>query len=64
MAETQHDRGLHEYDTIVIDEAHERSLNIDFLLGHLRTLRYKRPDLKIVVDTRQRWQGVFQPLPR
>ncbi len=51
LAEVQGDPLLRDYDTIIIDEAHERSLNIDFLLGHLRTLRYKRPDLKIVVTS-------------
>jgi ATP-dependent helicase HrpA len=43
LAEVQGDPLLRDYDTIIIDEAHERSLNIDFLLGHLRTLRYRRP---------------------
>src|SRR5476649_2696820 len=51
LAEVQGDPMLRDYDTIIIDEAHERSLNIDFLLGHLRTLRYQRPDLKIVVTS-------------
>ncbi len=51
LAEVQGDPLLRDYDTIIIDEAHERSLNIDFLLGHLRTLRYKRPELKIVVTS-------------
>jgi len=51
LAEVQGDPLLREYDTIIIDEAHERSLNIDFLLGHLRTLRYKRPDLKIIITS-------------
>ncbi|MCX6952095.1 MAG: ATP-dependent RNA helicase HrpA [Verrucomicrobia bacterium] len=51
LAEVQGDPLLKEYDTIIIDEAHERSLNIDFLLGHLRTLRYKRPELKIVITS-------------
>src|SRR3954471_19209107 len=51
LAEVQGDPLLREYDTIIIDEAHERSLNIDFLLGHLRTLRYKRPELKIIVTS-------------
>ena len=51
LAEVQGDPMLRDYDTIIIDEAHERSLNIDFLLGHLRTLRYKRPDLKIIVTS-------------
>jgi len=51
LAETQGDRGLHEYDTIVIDEAHERSLNIDFLLGIMRRLLDERPDLKLVITS-------------
>ncbi len=51
LAEVQGDPMLREYDTVIIDEAHERSLNIDFLLGHLRTLRYRRPDLKIVITS-------------
>src|SRR4051812_3393348 len=51
LAEVQGDPMLREYDTVIIDEAHERSLNIDFLLGHLRTLRYKRPELKIVITS-------------
>jgi len=51
LAETQGDRDLNEYDTIIIDEAHERSLNIDFLLGYLRRLLPKRPDLKVVVTS-------------
>ncbi|MEY4940080.1 MAG: hypothetical protein RIQ93_1815 [Verrucomicrobiota bacterium] len=51
LAEVQSDPMLRGYDTIIIDEAHERSLNIDFLLGHLRTLRYRRPELKIVITS-------------
>ena len=51
LAEVQGDPLLREYDTIIIDEAHERSLNIDFLLGHLRTLRFKRPELKIIITS-------------
>ncbi|MDB6170362.1 MAG: hrpA [Verrucomicrobia bacterium] len=51
LAEVQGDPLLREYDTLIIDEAHERSLNIDFLLGHLRTLRYKRPELKIIITS-------------
>ena len=51
LAEVQGDPMLREYDTLIIDEAHERSLNIDFLLGHLRTLRYRRPDLKIIITS-------------
>jgi len=51
LAEVQGDPLLRAYDTLIIDEAHERSLNIDFLLGHLRTLRYKRPELKIIITS-------------
>ncbi|MEK7424391.1 MAG: ATP-dependent RNA helicase HrpA [Actinomycetota bacterium] len=51
LAEIQRDRMLGRYDTIIIDEAHERSLNIDFLLGYLRQLLPKRPDLKVVVTS-------------
>lgn len=51
LAQTQHDRFLNEYDCIIIDEAHERSLNIDFLLGYLKQLLPKRPDLKIVITS-------------
>ncbi len=51
LAETQTDPLLTAYDTIIIDEAHERSLNIDFLLGYLRQLLPRRPDLKIVVTS-------------
>ena len=51
LAEVQGDPMLREYDTLIIDEAHERSLNIDFLLGHLRLLRYKRPELKIIITS-------------
>ncbi|MGH8665913.1 MAG: ATP-dependent RNA helicase HrpA [Burkholderiales bacterium] len=51
LAETQGDRLLAAYDTIIIDEAHERSLNIDFLLGYLRQLLPRRPDLKVVVTS-------------
>ena len=51
LAETQHDRFLNAYDTIIIDEAHERSLNIDFLLGYLKQLLPKRPDLKVIVTS-------------
>ena len=50
LAETQSDKFLNGYDTIIIDEAHERSLNIDFLLGYLKQLLPKRPDLKIGDD--------------
>ncbi|HJV24827.1 MAG TPA: ATP-dependent RNA helicase HrpA [Aromatoleum sp.] len=51
LAETQGDPSLAAYDTLIIDEAHERSLNIDFLLGYLRTLLPRRPDLKIIVTS-------------
>jgi ATP-dependent helicase HrpA len=51
LAETQRDPLLKAYDTIIIDEAHERSLNIDFLLGYLRQLLPKRPDLKVIVTS-------------
>ncbi|HET7535071.1 MAG TPA: ATP-dependent RNA helicase HrpA, partial [Candidatus Didemnitutus sp.] len=51
LAELQGDPDLREYDTIIVDEAHERSLNIDFILGHLRRLRTRRPDLKIVITS-------------
>jgi len=51
LAETQTDRFLNAYDTIIIDEAHERSLNIDFLLGYLRQLLPKRPDLKVIITS-------------
>src|SRR3954462_11081722 len=49
LAELQHDRDLSAYDTIIIDEAHERSLNVDFLLGYLKQLLPRRPDLKVVI---------------
>ncbi len=51
LAETQGDRELRAYDTIIIDEAHERSLNIDFLLGYLKRLLPLRPDLKVIVTS-------------
>ncbi|MDQ2916613.1 MAG: ATP-dependent RNA helicase HrpA, partial [Pseudomonadota bacterium] len=51
LAETQADRDLLRYDTIIIDEAHERSLNIDFLLGYLKRLLERRPDLKVIVTS-------------
>jgi ATP-dependent helicase HrpA len=51
LAETQRDPLLNAYDTIIIDEAHERSLNIDFLLGYLRQLLPRRPDLKVIVTS-------------
>ncbi|MDO6720101.1 ATP-dependent RNA helicase HrpA [Psychrosphaera sp. 1_MG-2023] len=51
LAEMQSDRFLNQYDTIIIDEAHERSLNIDFILGYLRELLPKRPDLKVIITS-------------
>ena len=51
LAESQNDRFLTAYDTIIIDEAHERSLNIDFLLGYLKQILPKRPDLKVIVTS-------------
>ncbi|MFT4265232.1 MAG: ATP-dependent RNA helicase HrpA [Nocardioides sp.] len=51
LAELQRDRDLRRYDTIIIDEAHERSLNIDFLLGYLKQLLPRRPDLKLIVTS-------------
>ncbi|MEO8779974.1 MAG: ATP-dependent RNA helicase HrpA [Rhodanobacter sp.] len=51
LAETQGDPWLSAYDTLIIDEAHERSLNIDFLLGYLKRLAVKRPELKIIVTS-------------
>lgn len=51
LAETRHDRFLTQYDTLIIDEAHERSLNIDFLLGYLKQLLPRRPDLKVIITS-------------
>ena len=51
LAETQRDRYLNQYDALIIDEAHERSLNIDFILGYLKNLHRKRPDLKIIITS-------------
>ncbi|HAS6019219.1 TPA: ATP-dependent RNA helicase HrpA [Vibrio vulnificus] len=51
LAEIQHDRFLNQYDTIIIDEAHERSLNIDFILGYLKELLPRRPDLKVIITS-------------
>jgi ATP-dependent helicase HrpA len=67
LAETQGDRFLDAYDTIILDEAHERSLNIDFLLGYLKQLLPKRPDLKLIItsatiDT-QRFSAHFNNAP-
>lgn len=51
LAELGNDRFLSKYDTIIIDEAHERSLNIDFIMGYLKQLLPKRPDLKVIVTS-------------
>jgi len=67
LAEIQRDRLLHRYDTIIVDEAHERSLNIDFLLGYLRGLLPRRPDLKLVITSAtidpQRFSAHFGDAP-
>lgn len=51
LAEIQNDRFLNKYDTIIIDEAHERSLNVDFLMGYLKQVLPKRPDLKVIITS-------------
>jgi ATP-dependent helicase HrpA len=51
LAEIQQDRTLSQYDTLIIDEAHERSLNVDFLLGYLKQLLPRRPDLKVIITS-------------
>jgi len=51
LAEIRRDRDLRQYDTIIVDEAHERSLNIDFLLGYLHRLLPRRPDLKVIITS-------------
>ena len=51
LAETQRDRALRRYDTLIIDEAHERSLNVDFLLGYVKQLLPRRPDLKVIITS-------------
>src|SRR5262245_5271873 len=51
LAELERDRSLRRYDTIIIDEAHERSLNVDFLLGYLARLLPRRPDLKLIITS-------------
>ncbi|MDD5035819.1 MAG: ATP-dependent RNA helicase HrpA, partial [Methylococcaceae bacterium] len=67
LAETQHDRFLDQYDTLIVDEAHERSLNIDFLLGYLKWLLPRRPDFKLIVTSAtidpQRFSRHFNDAP-
>ncbi|WP_406667157.1 ATP-dependent RNA helicase HrpA [Gallaecimonas sp. GXIMD1310] len=67
LAEIQKDRLLRRYDTLIIDEAHERSLNIDFLLGYLKTILPKRPDLKVIITSAtidpQRFSRHFNEAP-
>ncbi len=67
LAEIQRDRQLRRYDTIIIDEAHERSLNIDFILGYLKQLLPQRPDLKVVITSAtidpQRFSAHFDDAP-
>lgn len=67
LAETQSDRQLQQYEVLIIDEAHERSLNIDFLLGYLRRLLPRRPDLKIIITSAtidpERFSRHFQNAP-
>ncbi|MGX7679823.1 ATP-dependent RNA helicase HrpA [Jatrophihabitans sp. DSM 45814] len=67
LAEIQRDRMLRNYDTIIIDEAHERSLNIDFLLGYLQQLLPRRPDLKLIITSAtidpQRFSRYFRDAP-
>ncbi len=59
LAETQRDRDLRQYDTLIIDEAHERSLNIDFILGYLKNLLTRRKDLRVVVSSATLDAGMF-----
>jgi len=67
LAEIQGDRFLEHYDTLIIDEAHERSLNIDFLLGYIKKLLPKRPDLKVIITSAtintQRFSDFFNQAP-
>ena len=67
LAEIQHDRFLDRYDTLIIDEAHERSLNIDFLLGYLKQLLPRRPDLKVIITSAtievERFSDFFDQAP-
>jgi ATP-dependent helicase HrpA len=67
LAEIQRDRTLSRYDTLIIDEAHERSLNIDFILGYLKELLPRRPDLKVIITSAtidpQRFSAHFHGAP-
>ncbi len=67
LAETQGDPGLYQYDTLIIDEAHERTLNIDFLLGILKTLLKRRPELKLIISSAtldtERFSDFFDQAP-
>ena len=67
LAEMQRDRDLRRYDTIIIDEAHERSLNVDFILGYLKQLLPRRPDLKVIITSAtidpQRFSKHFDDAP-
>jgi ATP-dependent helicase HrpA len=67
LAETQSDPEFRAYDTIILDEAHERSLNIDFLLGYLKTLLPRRPDLKLMISSAtleaDRFSAYFDAVP-
>jgi len=67
LAELQHDRMLERYNTLIIDEAHERSLNIDFILGYLKHLLPQRPDLKLIITSATidpvRFSGHFDNAP-
>ncbi len=67
LTEMQRDRQLLRYDTLIIDEAHERSLNIDFILGYLRQLLPRRPDLKVIITSAtidpERFSRHFAPAP-
>lgn len=67
LAEIKHDKYLYKYEAIIIDEAHERSLNIDFLLGYLKQLLKKRPELKLIITSAtidvERFSGFFNQAP-
>ena len=67
LAELQQDKYLYQYDTIIVDEAHERSLNIDFILGYLKQLLPERPDLKLIITSAtidvEQFSGHFHNAP-